>query len=63
MATLLADKASVQMRHHGPELNAKNAIGTPYNYLGHRNSWIRRRKQKDQRSVKNLVTAAIAARW
>src|SRR5277367_5312018 len=34
------------MRRHGPELNAKNAIGAPYNYLGNKNSWIRRRKQK-----------------
>jgi hypothetical protein len=35
MAALLADKATVQMRRHGPELNAENAIGTTNNYLSH----------------------------
>jgi hypothetical protein len=31
VAALLADEPSVQMRSHGSELNAQNAIRTPNN--------------------------------
>jgi hypothetical protein len=51
------------MRHHGPELNAQNAIRAPDNFLGHRELLNQTAKAKDQRSVKKLVTAALAARW
>jgi hypothetical protein len=32
VATLFADKPSVQMRHQGPELDAKHAIGTAHDF-------------------------------
>jgi hypothetical protein len=35
MATLLTYKTTVQMRRHGSELNAENAIGATNNYLSH----------------------------
>lgn len=40
MAALIAYKASVQPRHHGPELNARNAIGTAHNFVDHKKSAI-----------------------
>jgi len=38
MATVLADESPIQMRRHGPELNAEHAIGTTDHCLGHGNS-------------------------
>ena len=38
MATHIANKPSIHMGHHGPELEAKNAIGTAHHGLGHRDS-------------------------
>jgi len=37
MATHIANKASIHTRHHGPELNPENAIGTTDYCLGHVN--------------------------
>lgn len=37
MATHIANKASIHTRHHGPELNPENAIGTTDYFLGHVN--------------------------
>ena len=42
MATLLANEATIQMRHHGPELDAKDAIGTANYRKSHRNLSIGR---------------------
>jgi len=63
VATLLADESSVEMRRHGPELSAQNAIGTPDYCLAHRNSWIRRRSKKTGVQSRAFVTAAFTARW
>jgi hypothetical protein len=41
VAALFADKSRVQMRHHGPELNAENAVGTTDDSKGHKSSWCR----------------------
>jgi hypothetical protein len=37
VATHIANKASIHTRHHGPELNPENAIGTTDYCLGHGN--------------------------
>ena len=61
MPAHLADKPSVHMRNHGPELHAENAIGTANHGLGHGN-FESDGESKDQRSIANLVTAAFAVR-
>jgi hypothetical protein len=63
MAALIANKSSIQMRHHGPELNPEDAIGAADERKGHNHFLDRTAKAKRQRSVKNRVTAAFAARW
>jgi hypothetical protein len=37
VATYIANRQSIHLRHHGPELNPENAIGTTDYYLGHVN--------------------------
>ena len=62
MATLLANEPSIQMGHHGPELSAEDAVGAAHDCEGHRGFWPDGESER-QRSVKNLVTAALTARW
>jgi hypothetical protein len=54
MATLFADRPSIEMGHHGPELKAENAIGAADCRLDHRSSRMAARVER-QRSVGNLV--------
>jgi hypothetical protein len=48
MATLIANKASVLPWDHGPELDARNAIGTAHNFVNHKKSAIRRQSTSDR---------------
>ena len=47
MAALLTHKSSIQKRHHGPELNAENAIRATDNFLGHKMPFGQTAKAKD----------------
>jgi hypothetical protein len=62
VATLIADKPSVHLWHHGPELDAENAIGTTNNFLGHNKVFSQTARAKRLRSVKNVSPQAFAAR-
>lgn len=61
MAAYIANKASIHMGHHGPELNPENAIGTTDYCLGHGNLQSDG-ESKNKHTVKRLVTAALAVR-
>ena len=61
VATLLADKRSVEPGYQRPELNAEDAIRTADDFQAHRKTWTNGEAKTNLREL--LVTAACAVRW